>query len=698
VVWSERTNEDWDLYARSYDGRQWGARQKLTSGDHPDIFHRLAADRSGALHLVWTGYRSGQSHVLWSKQQGAGWSNPVEISGAGAWMPDAACDSQGNLYVAWDSYGAGNYDIFLRRIGRDGTLSPLQQVTKSPRFQADASVAVDPRDRVWVAWDESGSNWGKDWSHEDQWRSTVLYSDRRVRVAMLDNGAWKQPAGDMMAAVPQRYNRYVQNPRLAADAAGRIWMAFQIRTSSAMNRADFWANNGRWEHFLTSYEGGHWTPAIPVPNTSSRPDGTFQILPGATGIWSAWVNDNRAFGGPGAFAANPGARLEIDAASFALPAPAGDVALETFTETPGSAATVHTRETEDVARIRSYRATVAGTELRILRGDFHRHTEISGDGAGDGSVEDYFRYMLDAAQMDTGIISDHNAGGDDEYTWWRTEKAHDLFHIRGRFTPLFGYERSVAYPNGHRNVVFAQRGVRTLPVGRAENQGEVNSGPILYPYLKQNRGIAMLHSLATGQGSDYRDNDPTVEPLVELYQGYHAAYEYAGGPRAETDDFQVSVHGGYRPLGFYWNALAKGYKLGVQASSDHIATHNSYTLIYSPSVVRGDIVDSMRKRHAYGATDNIILDFRADGIHMMGDAFEAAKPPRFQVKVVGTGPIAKVEIVKDGKFVFDTQPGGSTADFSYADANPGKGESWYYVRVTQADRNLAWSSPIWVKY
>ncbi len=698
VVWSERTNEDWDLYARSYDGRQWSARSKLSSGDSPNIFHRLVADRSGGLHLVWTGYRNGQSHVLWSRQQRAGWSNPVEISGAGAWMPDAAADSQGNLYVAWDSYRAGNYDIFLRRIARDGTLGSLQQITKSPRFQAHASVAVDPRDRVWVAWDESGANWGKDWSHEDQWRSTVLYADRRVRVANLDNGVWKQPAGDMMAAVPRQYNRYIQNPRIAADAAGRIWVAFQIRTSSAMNRTDFWSNNGRWEHFLTSYDGGRWTPAIPVPDTSSRPDGVFALRPGPSGIWSAWVNDNRGFGGPGGFAANPNAKLEIEAASFALPAPSADAALDAFAETPGNAALVHEKETEDVARIRGYRAQVAGTELRILRGDFHRHTEISGDGAGDGSVEDYFRYMLDAAQMDTGIISDHNAGGDDEYTWWRTEKAHDLFHIRGRFTPLFGYERSVAYPNGHRNVVFAQRGVRTLPIGRAENQGEVNSGPILYPYLKQNRGIAMLHSLATMQGSDYRDNDPAVEPLVELYQGYHAAYEYAGGPRAETDQFQNSIHGGYRPLGFYWNALAKGYKLGVQASSDHIATHNSYTLIYSPSVARAEIVDSMRKRHAYAATDNIILDFRADGVHMMGDAFAAQKSPKFDVKVIGTAPIAKVEIVKDGKFVFDTQPGGNTADFSYVDASPGTAESWYYVRVTQTDRNLAWSSPIWVKY
>ena len=33
---------------------------------------------------------------------------------------------------------------------------------------------------------------------------------------------------------------------------------------------------------------------------------------------------------------------------------------------------------------------------------------------------------------------------------------------------MFTYERSVAYPHGHRNVMFDHRGVRTLPrlVGR----------------------------------------------------------------------------------------------------------------------------------------------------------------------------------------------------------------------------------------
>ena len=121
-------------------------------------------------------------------------------------------------------------------------------------------------------------------------------------------------------------------------------------------------------------------------------------------------------------------------------------------------------------------------------------------------------------------------------------------------------------------------------------------------------------------------------------------------------------------------------------------------MIYTPTVNRTDIVESMRQRHVYGATDNIVLDFRAidpgGTTHMMGDIFDASAAPKFQVKVMGTAPIDRVEVIKDGKFVFET----SDSEFTYVDANPEKKESWYYVRVMQRDRNMAWSSPVWIRY
>ncbi len=171
-----------------------------------------------------------------------------------------------------------------------------------------------------------------------------------------------------------------------------------------------------------------------------------------------------------------------------------------------------------------------------------------------------------------------------------------------------------------------------------------------------------------------------------------------GARGAETGNFLVNIHGGYRPAGFYWNALKKGYKLGVQSSSDHISTHCSYSMIYAPSTSRADIVESMRRRHAYGATDNIVLDFRTEDGHRMGDALQAQAPPRFRVNVMGTDRILAVEIIRNGEFVFTTRPNAPTAELTYVDNDPPRGvESWYYVRVTQIDRNLAWSSPVWVK-
>ncbi|MGA2133841.1 MAG: hypothetical protein ABSH50_16220 [Bryobacteraceae bacterium] len=703
VVWSERFSEAWNLYERVFDGREWSARAQITHANVPNIYHKLIAGRAG-LDLIWIGHEGGESYLYRASYKApSGWSQPQRIGGPSVWNPDAAFDPEGNLHAAWDSYQSGNYDIFYRRITADGTAGAIEQVTKSPGFDAHPSLAVDGQGRPWLAWDQSGANWGKDWSHDDQYRSTVLYKDRSIRVLVKDSGVWKE-GPDLAAAVPDRLRRYWQLPHLTADGTGRIWALFQIRTSAILQRIDYWAAAGSWDLYLTSIDHGVWQPAAIVPDSAGRNEAPFQIVPAAHSVWMAWATDGRDPGKSAAsYQAGTMVHYDVFAAQASAPVPSGEPALSAYREAGGTPQVMHPHERDDVRRIRAYRMDVGGAQYRILRGDFHRHTDISNDGAGDGSLEDYYRYMLDAASMDTGIVTDHNMGGDIEYNWWRTEKFYDLFVIPGRFTPLFGYERSVNYPNGHRNVVFDHRGVRTLPVGADENQARVNSSGILYPYLRQNRGICMEHSLATGQGTDWRDNDPELEPLVEIYQGYHAAYEFEGGPRAESAGNHLLVHGAYEPSGFYWNALNKGYKLGVQASSDHISTHVSYAMILTPTVKRSEIVEQMRRRHAYAATDNIILDFQAvhggGSAHLMGDVLTASRGLRLRVKVGGTDVLTRVELIRNGAVIYIVDGGGKKdADFEFRDTAPLAGENWYYIRATQIDRNLAWSSPIWVTY
>ena len=97
-----------------------------------------------------------------------------------------------------------------------------------------------------------------------------------------------------------------------------------------------------------------------------------------------------------------------------------------------------------------------------MRGEFHRHTDISGDGARVGGIVGAWRYFIDASYLDWAGCCDHD-NGYREYPWWRTQKQSDAFHLPGKFVTLFSYERSVRYPEGHRNLLFAQRGIRPLP-------------------------------------------------------------------------------------------------------------------------------------------------------------------------------------------------------------------------------------------
>jgi len=145
-------------------------------------------------------------------------------------------------------------------------------------------------------------------------------------------------------------------------------------------------------------------------------------------------------------------------------------------------------------------------------------------------------------------------------------------------------------------------------------------------------------------------------------------------------------------------ALEKGYKLGFEASSDHISTHMSYCNVLVKDGTRESILDAFKKRHVYGATDNILADFRS-GPHIMGDEFSTEELPTLRVKLTGTSKFTKVVIVKDNQYVYSAKPDTSQVEFSWRDNAPVKGKtSYYYVRGEQDDGELVWLSPMWITY
>ncbi|MEZ5366077.1 MAG: hypothetical protein R2748_28025 [Bryobacterales bacterium] len=700
AVWSEQKDGNFDLYARRYDGQSWGPAERMTAALGPDIHPALANDSDGGVWLAWQGFRNEQSEILARHWDGERWTGEevVSVSDSDDWNPAIATDANGGVWIAWDTYDKGDYDVVMR--GRQGErFGELIQVANTPRYEAYPSIACDAEGRVWAAWNESDMQWGKDTGFLVLRPATQLYQSRWIRTAVYGNGEWRSPAAELEASLPEDLRGFNDFPRLRADGAGRVWAVFRHRflkqrevpPTAASHRA-------AWETFATAFDGRGWSTPTPLPATQGRSDtglGVAKLAGGA--LVAAWATDNRDYD---EFFFEKG---EIFSAR--LPEPPGKIVearLKPYVRDELEIFQNHPNEAEDVARVREYTVDAGGKQYKIYRGDMHRHTEYSHDGNNDGSLNDTYRYALDAANFDyLGLSEHHSSGGPNiEYINWLLQQRVDVFSVPRRFTPLYGYERGLSYPQGHRNVFFSDRGNPTFPNVENENDPSVGAKP-LYAYLKKYNGITMSHTSATGMGTDWRDNDPEVEPLVEIYQGDRVSAEYEGAPKAAVGNDVTTQAGGFKPKGYVWNAWAKGYKLGVQASSDHLSTHVSYANLIAEEHSREGLMDAIRKRHAYASTDNIILDYRlkADGKEFIqGDIVDVASPRfEFRIKVVGTGPIKQIDVIRNNEFMLNLQNQGSTVDFAYADQAPVKGESYYYVRVQQANGQMAWSSPIWVR-
>ena len=755
---------NFDLYSRRFYDGAWGPERRLTSDSRPDIFHRIAGGGDGAFTLVWMGFRDNpnggapQSDILAKRFDGRAWGPEINLtmSPEDDWAPSVAMEAGGRAWVAWDAYrGDNGYDLLLKSL--DGNRAgETVAVSAAPYAEMSADVAVDGQGRVWIAWEEAAANWGKDTGYQNPkldiflkegnrlYGSSAGGIGRRARVAVYAGGALSQPQAELEDAYPSHLDaKLFQAPRLVADESGRVWLLLRHQ----------WRAFGRWGgHLFDSYAmtiaGGKWTPPILLPGSTGRQDATIAaIASGDERLTVAVVGDNRRL--PVTLPKHHDVRvLTLDGAL--MDGDASPPLLTSFAPTPSQSFTpTHANEAADLARIRGHRLEVGGQSWKIVRGDLHRHTEVSMDGAIDGTLFDVYRYAINAAELDFLGVSDHNYGqwldtdepsdsqSDSEFQWWRTQKLADVFYVPGRFTPLYGYERTPNFPLGHRNIFHAKRGVFSLKVPKLhvrESPETLDSDPQnLWNYLRRTGGIGIPHTTATVMGTDWSRRDDEVIPVVEIYQGDRNSYETQGGPRSALPGENGPGGAGRKPFqkGLVWNALGAGYRMGFTASSDHYSTHISYANLIVPDAVttREDLMDAFRSRRTFASTDNIVIDFHS-GAAQQGAEIQAASAPELAVNVEGTAPIRTVEIIKNNRVVYTKRgEGDSSVAFRYRDeafadtsmgetalikdwsrpetgvrARPAQNESYYYVRVVQSFSaqepekagEVAWSSPIYV--
>jgi hypothetical protein len=709
VVYSANRQGHHSLYGRSIRGKdvapQLGAEQRLTKSAGPELGPVMCTDQAGHLWLAHQSWNdAGAAQIVVSQCQAGRWTERLFTlgkQGSNLWYPAIAASPDGKVAVAYDIYQDGDYDVEVAVL--EGANETRHVVAGSPRFEARPALAYDAGGRLWIAYEEGPEKWGKDYGALDANDGSPLYNVRSVRVACLADGKLMKPSVELPTSARQgqaqmnfQSPRYAY-PKLGLDGKGRLWLTYRdkLPTPFGVQPGAEWLTRAR------RLDGDKWTEPIEIQHADGLLDSRPVLLPHQGGGLLVLTNTDGRYTTPGVI------DNQIYAAVVDLPGEPVEPALVPRDPDIKKDGRRQAAETAAVNRIRDYRVEHNGKKLHLARGEFHRHTEISFDGGSDGSLEDMFRYAIDVAALDWIGNTDHDSGNGREYSWWLIQKLTDAYHVGKAFKPIFAYERSVQYPHGHRNCIFARRGIRTLP-RLIENDPDKRVGGVhaddtkmLYRYLRELDGICASHTSATNMGTDWRDHDAQLEPLVEIYQGDRNSYEYEEAPRAghdpQSNKLPVSI-GGWRPAGFLNHAMKeKGYRLGFQSSSDHISTHISYCIVLAESLDREAFVTAMKKRHCYAATDDIILDIRS-GEHLMGEAFKTDAAPSLQITAIGTKPLTRVDILKDHEVVATLKPGNQEYKGTWTDPKPSAGVHYYYVRAMQEDDELAWGSPMWIDY
>jgi len=348
---------------------------------------------------------------------------------------------------------------------------------------------------------------------------------------------------------------------------------------------------------------------------------------------------------------------------------------------------------------------------RIFWGDLHVMTGIS---AGLGRPAGAFEYAREKSYLDFCAVTDgdHADGYFTDGEWEETKAAVREFHDPGRFVTLLAseyHERKVA---GDKNVYYRTDDGPLLRWSDLEG----DQPEALWEALKGRRALTVPHHTVSGSAGlrPWEHHDPEFQRLVEVYSIWgNSECEGSARPNYWHNDFENSVRKG----------LEKGYRMGIIASGDShdgLAGNSSWmrvrrgwrnglVAVWATELTREAVFDALWNRSCYGTTgERIILSFTLNGAKMGSElSLDSDRAGRcIRVRAIGTVRISRIVIVRNGEEVRIHSGTGEDESFTWSDEEDfqkvsltdyeGKHFISYYVRIEQADGELAWSSPIWV--
>ena len=379
--------------------------------------------------------------------------------------------------------------------------------------------------------------------------------------------------------------------------------------------------------------------------------------------------------------------------------------------------TVTVKRADEKETSKTWSFTIGEATFQRYFGQLHSHTQYS-DGAGSlESALAYIKALPDSANVDFVAFTDHSNYFDKsgaanpegalydmsqatEYsqeTWKSYKDAVAAFNMEnaGSMVAIAGFEMTWSGGPGHINT-FNTPGIVSRNNTTLNNKTKDAGLQAYYKLLSQTEGVDSIsqfnHPGTTfGNFIDFGYWDAVVDTrmyMVEVGNG----------------EGQIGAGGYYPSYEQYIMALDKGWHVAPTNNQDNHKgrwgnANDARDVILTDDFSESGIYAALRARRMYATEDkNLELDYTVNG-NMMGSIIDVPEKLNFEISFNDpdrTDSIAKVElVVNSGKVAYTWD---SAADLTKGSVSVELAPeyTYYFVRVTEGDGDLAVTAPVWV--
>ena len=351
----------------------------------------------------------------------------------------------------------------------------------------------------------------------------------------------------------------------------------------------------------------------------------------------------------------------------------------------------------------TYQAPVTLNGYNLYFGQLHAHTNIS-DGA--GSVTEAFQHASQVENLDFLAVTDHSNSFDNEGNS-QVDLGTDLTGISSEwaqghaaaaavtdedFVGLYGFEMTWSDGFGHINT-FNTPGFESRSNSEFGNKSGSTEGYQNYydKLVEVGSSLSQFNHPGTtfGDFQDFAFYDPQVDQRITLI-------EVGNGEGA------IGSSGYFPSYEYYTRALDKGWHVAPTNNQDNHKgnwgdSNTARSVVLASGLTEAGIYDAIRNYRVYATEDNDLSILYALNGNAMGSILskqENGVTLTAQITDPTDTADMKVEVIVNGGLVLDSQTltdGKGTVTFTF-DSND---YSYYYLRVTQADQNIAVTAPVW---